>query len=245
MSQRNSPFTPLPGHGGIRTPPPGFPGKHPGCPRNPHAPSPVSPSPTSPHSGPPHAPFPARKARPGRGGQGGRQGGTREIRGFPGGQTRVQRGHPGALRDFPTEHPRGTPRFSRGLPVLPGIFHSVKLGLQSGAVGFLGFPGVSPGVSLGIPGKSRRHLPAQARWWGHGIRGYLGSRRRNSVRRMSISVDISWIPRGESRESPGRVPVESREIPGRVLGMPRGVLGGNKKIKKYPALTGGVLESPG
>jgi hypothetical protein len=58
---------------------------------------------------------------------------------------------------------------------------------------------------------------------------------------MSISVIVSWIPQGESREIPGNALGMSWEIPGRALGCP----GGNKKIKKYPALTGGVLESPG
>lgn len=229
---------------------------------------------------------PTRRGRHGRGGQGGRQGGTREIPGFPGGQTRVQRDHPGAFPDFPTEHPGGTPRFSPGSP---GIFHSVKLGLQSGAGGFpgytwgvsgvsLGRPGVSPGCLRGVPGKTRgiRETPpcpgTVVGTWKPGVPGESPEEfRRAHVDFSEYIRECSGKVPGESWDIPGNAPGESWECPGRYLGMLREIPGnapgeswecpGNapgdtwecpgryrenrKKNKKYPALTGGVLESSG
>jgi len=253
---------------------PGFPGKRPGCPRTPRSPHPVPQSPAPAHFGPPNAAPPTRRGRHGRGGQGGRQGGTREIRGFPGGQICVQRGHPGAFKDFPTEHPGGTPRFSRGSP---GIIHSVKLGLQTGAGGFRGYSGGVSGVSPGCPwedpgnpgdtslprhgggdmetggtGESseefrRAHVdfreyvmdfPGRVQGESWEIPGrYLGMPRECSGRYLGMPREIPGNAPGESWESPGNAPGESGEMPGRYRE--------TEKIKKYPALTGGVLESSG
>ena len=194
---------------------PGFPGKQPGCPRNPRSPYPVPQSPTSTHCGPPNATPPARRARHGRGGHGGRQGGTREIPGFPGGQICVQRGHPGAFKDFPTEHPGGTPRFSRGSP---GIIHSVKLGLQTGAGGFRGYSGGVPGVSPGCPWEdpgNTRGIPGTPPCPGTVVGTWKQVVPAESVEEFRRAhVDFSEYIRGCSGKAPG----ESWEIPGNVPG---------------------------
>jgi hypothetical protein len=227
---------------------PGFPGKRPGCPRTPRSPYPVPQSPTPAHFGPPNAAPPARRGRHGRGGQGGRQGGTREIPGFPGGQICVQRGHPGAFKDFPTEHPGGTPRFSRGSP---GIIHSVKLGLQTGAGGFRGYSGgvsgVSPGCPWGVPGVSPGcpwedpGNPGDTSLPRHGGGDMeTGGTGESSEEFRRAHVDFSEYIRGcsgkapgESWEISGNAPGDTWECPGRVLG-DTGEIPGNRKNKKIP-----------
>ena len=212
------------------TPPPESPRKHPEAPGKPprrfhrehsgttrRPPRPPSPLPTFPHDAPLRdapAPSPLPCAGESERVPRGYIGRIREIPGFPGGQTRVQRGFSRKFREFrhfflpgnpnylpgnPREHPRETP-CSRTLPMasrsLPGPSWDTPgtpRGYPRGIPRTLqGHPGVFPGGSPVVP--------RGARWWVHDTAGHQGSGRKNST---GISLESPGIPRGTSTESPG------------------------------------------
>lgn len=206
--------------------PPGSPGKphlrfhreHTGDTRHPRLPP--SPLPAFPHTAPlrvapasPPLPWTGESARVPRG----YTGRLREIPGFPGGQTRVQRGFSRKFREFrhfflpgnpgkppvtPMEHPckpppsRSPPRTPRGLPRTPRGLPRASRGPSKDAPRILqGYPGDFPGGSRRPPGGT-----VVGTWF----------RRSSGERPDEFHRNLPGI----SSESPGNLHGIPRECPG-------------------------------